>query len=260
MRFLFSSLRARLTLWYTALLTGMLVLLGAAALILLDRGLRDNIDASLKSVAVSIADSVRRSPSTGRDFSAALDALLGPFGPGPASRFFRLLDPFGRPDPRVVPRTRMQFPLSPEAQLNARHGRETYQTITLSPPSRGKGREGIPVRLLTLPVIERGRMIHLVQVAMPLESADTARSRFLLILLGLIPLALGGAGVGGWFLARHALAPVDAMVNTARAIEAEDLSRRIEAADSTDELGRLAAVWNAMLARAGARVYCGQAL
>ena len=247
-----TSLRARLTLWYTALLTGMLVLLGAAAFILLDRGLRDNIDASLKSVAVSIADSVRRPPRTGRDLGAALEALLGPLGPlgsGPAARFFRLLDPLGRPDPRVVPRSRMQFPLSPEAQSNARQGRETYQTITLPPPSRGEEREGIPIRLLTLPVIERGRMIHLVQVAMPLESADTARSRFLLILLGLIPLALGGAGVGGWFLARHALAPVDAMVNTARAIEAEDLSRRIEAADSTDELGRLAAVLNAMLAR-----------
>ncbi len=248
MRFLSSSLRTRLTLWYTALLTGMLILLGSAALILLDRGLRDNIDASLKSVAVSIADSVRRPPSPGRDFGAALDALLGPFGPGPASRFFRLLDPFGRPDPRVVPRPRMQFPLSPEAQLNARHGRETYQTITL-PPSQGGEGEGIPVRLLTLPVIERGRMIHLVQVAMPLESADMARSRFLLILLGLIPLALGGAGVGGWFLARRALAPVDAMVDTARTIEAEDLSRRIEAADSPDELGRLAAVLNAMLER-----------
>ena len=248
MRFLFSSLRARLTLWYTALLTGMLVLLGAAALILLDRGLRDNIDASLKSVAVSIAESVRRPPSPGRDFGAALEALLGPFGPGPTSRFFRLLDPFGRPDPRLVPRPRMQFPLSPEAQLNARQGRETYQTITLPPP-KGREREGIPARLLTLPVMERGRMIHLVQVAMPLESADMARSRFLLILLGLIPLALGGAGVGGWFLARHALAPVDAMVNTARTIEAEDLSRRIEAADSTDELGRLAAVLNAMLER-----------
>ncbi len=248
MRFCFSSLRARLTLWYTALLTGMLVLLGAAAFILLDRGLRDHIDASLKSVAASIADSVRRPASPGRDFGAALDALLGPFGPGPASRFFRLLDPFGRPDPRVVPRPRLQFPLSPEAQMNARQGRETYQTLTLPPPQGGQG-EGMPVRLLTLPVIERGRMIHLVQVAIPLESADTARSRFLLILLGLVPLALGGAGIGGWLLARHALAPVDAMVNTARAIEAEDLSRRIEAADSPDELGRLAAVLNAMLAR-----------
>jgi len=39
------------------------------------------------------------------------------------------------------------------------------------------------------------------------------------------------------------------MVEAARRIEAEDLSRRIEAPDSQDELGRLAAVLNAMLAR-----------
>lgn len=234
------SLRARLTLWYTALLTGMLIFLGAAALILLDRGLRENIDASLKSVAVSIAESVRRPSRQGRDLGAALEALLRR---GPADRFFRLLDPFGRPDPRIVPRSRMKFPLSREAQQNAQQGRETYQTITLPEVATSS------VRLLTLPVRERGRMIHLIQVAMSLESAEMTRSRFLLVLLGLIPLALGGSGVGGWLLARRALAPVDAMVAAAREIEAEDLSRRIETADSNDELDRLATVLNDMLAR-----------
>ena len=54
----------------------------------------------------------------------------------------------------------------------------------------------------------------------------------LLILLGLTPVALGGAGAGGWFLARRALAPVDAMVETAHKIEAEGLSRRVETAES----------------------------
>ena len=39
------------------------------------------------------------------------------------------------------------------------------------------------------------------------------------------------------------------MVEAARKIEAEDLSRRIETAASNDELGRLAAVLNDMLAR-----------
>ncbi len=234
------SLRARLTLWYTALLTGMLIFLGVAALILLDRGLRENIDASLKSVAVSIAESVRRPSRQGRDLGAALEALLRR---GPPDRFFRLLDPFGRPDPRVVPRSRMKFPLSRKAQQNAQQGRETYQTITLPEVAAS------PVRLLTLPVRERGRMIHLIQVAMSLESAEMARSRFLLVLLGLIPLALGGSGVGGWLLARRALAPVDAMVDAAREIEAEDLSRRLETADSNDELDRLATVLNDMLAR-----------
>ena len=234
------TLRARLTLWYTALLCGMLALLGATALVLLDRGLRDNVDASLRSLAHSIADSTRGPARPGTDLDEALESLLGP---GLAERFFRLLDPFGRPDPRLVPRSRVQFPLSPEALRNAEHGRETYETLVVPEVSAA------PVRLLTLPVIERGHITHLVQVAMPLESAETARSRFLLILVGLAPLALGGAGAGGWFLARRALAPVDAMVEAARKIEAEDLSRRIETAASNDELGRLAAVLNDMLAR-----------
>jgi two-component system, OmpR family, sensor kinase len=234
------TLRARLTLWYTALLSGMLALLGVVALVLLDHGLRDNVDASLKSVARSIAESTRGPSRFGPDLDETLESLLGP---GLAERFFRLLDPFGRPDPRIGQRGRVQLPLSPEVLRNAENGHETYETLTLPGVSTS------PVRLLTLPVIEHGRIIHLVQVAMPLESAETARSRFLFILLGLAPVALGGAGVGGWFLARRALAPVDAMVETARKIEAEDLSRRIETAASNDELGRLAAVLNDMLAR-----------
>jgi heavy metal sensor kinase len=234
------TLRARLTLWYTALLSGMLILLGIVALVLLDRGLRENVDASLKSVARSIAESTRGPSRFGPDLDETVESLLGP---GLAERFFRLLDPFGRPDPRVGQRSRVQLPLSPEALRNAEEGRETYETLPLPGVSTS------PVRLLTLPVIERGRIIHLVQVAMPLESAETARSRFLFILLVLTPVALGGAGAGGWFLARRALAPVDAMVETARKIEAGDLARRIETPESNDELGRLAAVLNDMLAR-----------
>ncbi|MBI3248157.1 MAG: HAMP domain-containing protein [Deltaproteobacteria bacterium] len=234
------NLRTRLTLWYTALLSGMLLLLGAAALTLLDRGLRDNVDASLKSVASSIAESVRNTARPSSNLDEALESL---FGPVLAERFYRLLDPFGRPDPRLVPRNRTQFPLTPEALHNAEQGQDTYQTLQLP------GVSHTPVRLLTMPVIERARIIHFVQVAMPLDSVENARSGFLLILLSLAPVALGGAGIGGWFLARHALAPVDAMVETARKISAEDLSQRLNAPERQDELGRLAEVLNAMLAR-----------
>ena len=234
------TLRARLTLWYTAFFSGMLVVLGVGALVLLDRGLRDNIDASLKSVAQSIAESSRRHASVGTPLDDLLDSMLPP---GLTERFFNLLDPFGRPDPRVALRSRLQLPLSVEALRNAEHGKETYQTLPMP------GVSASPVRILTLPVIERGRIIHLVQVAMPLESAEAARSRFLLILLTLAPLALGGVAAGGWFLAGRTLAPVDRMVDTARKIEAEDLSQRIETGESNDELGRLARVLNDMLMR-----------
>jgi heavy metal sensor kinase len=218
----------------------MLVVLGLGALILLDRGLRDNIDASLKSVAQAIADSSRRHSSLGTPLDDLLDSMLPP---GLTERFFSLLDPFGRPDPRIATRSRLQLPLSVDALRNAEHGKETYQTLPMP------GVSSSPVRMLTLPVIERGRIIHLVQVAMPLESAEAARSRFLLILLSLAPLALGGVAAGGWFLAGRTLAPVDRMVETARKIEAEDLSQRIETGESNDELGRLATVINDMLTR-----------
>src|SRR5262249_56997911 len=88
---------------------------------------------------------------------------------------------------------------------------------------------------------------RLVEVAMSLEVVGAARARFLLILAGLLPAALAAAAAGGWFLAGRALAPVDTMVDTARRIGAEDLSRRLTADASDDELGRLAAVLNDML-------------
>jgi heavy metal sensor kinase len=84
---------------------------------------------------------------------------------------------------------------------------------------------------------------------MSLENVDSARSRFLLILFILAPVALAASALGGWFLARRALAPVDAMVDAARRIEAEDLSKRLPALSNDDELGRLAAVLNDMLGR-----------
>ena len=234
------TLRARLTVWYTALLSGMLAVLGLAALVLLERGLHENIDASLDSVARSIAETTQTAPRFGPGLDEILDSF---FFPGLSRRSFRMLDPLGRPDPRVASRGRLQFPISPKALENAKHGRPTYTTISLPDVSPS------PVRLLTVPVFERGRLRNFIQVAMSLESAETARSRFLFVLLGLAPLALGGAAIGGWFLARRALAPVDAMVEAARRIEAEDLSRRLEAHDHNDELGRLATVLNDMLAR-----------
>ena len=56
------TLRACLTVWYTALLSGMLAMLGLATLVLLECGLRQNIDASLDSVARSIVETTQTTP------------------------------------------------------------------------------------------------------------------------------------------------------------------------------------------------------
>lgn len=63
------------------------------------------------------------------------------------------------------------------------------------------------------------------------------------------PLLLGIALAGGYAMARRALAPVAAMGRQARAIEATTLHDRLPVDDPHDELGELAGVINALLAR-----------
>lgn len=234
------TLRSRLTLWFTGALGAMLAVLGVTTFVLLDRGLRANVDSSLVSMARVVAESSRAPEHVGTPFDDVLDALLGPVL---GRRFLQLLDPLGQPDPRLRSPRRPTLPLSETARDNARRGVMTFETVELA------ARPAAPLRLLTLPVTDRGRIVQLVQVAMPLDDVESTRRRFLLVLVGLAPFALAGAATGGWFLAGRALAPVDRMVDAARTIEAEDLSRRIDVPNSDDELGRLAAVLNDMLAR-----------
>jgi len=236
----FTTLRGRLTLWYTGILTAMLALLGATSVMMLDHGLRNNLDDSLRSVARAIAESVRRPPFFPPGIEDTLESMLGP---QLAERFFQLLDRYGQPDPRLVPRASSKLPLSAEALRNAERGQATLETVGLRPKSEKS------FRLLTWPVVRNNATVNIVQVAMSLENVEATRSGFILILLILAPVALAGSALGGWFLARRALRPVDAMVEAARRIEAEDLTKRIPDLSSDDELGRLAAVLNDMLAR-----------
>jgi heavy metal sensor kinase len=64
-----------------------------------------------------------------------------------------------------------------------------------------------------------------------------------------IPIAIFLASVGGYFLARKSLAPVMAMSSQAGRISAENLHERLPIQNARDELGRLAASFNALLER-----------
>jgi heavy metal sensor kinase len=68
------------------------------------------------------------------------------------------------------------------------------------------------------------------------------------LVLGL-PLIVVLAGIGGYVLARRALAPIDQLGAEARRITAERLHERLSVPNEKDEIGRLAAVINDTLAR-----------
>ena len=103
--------------------------------------------------------------------------------------------------------------------------------------------DGDHVRVLVSP-LSRGGAIEL---GRSLESTDSVLARLRWILLVLIAGGIALAAVLGRLAARHLVAPVARVTDAARHIsETEDLARRIEVT-SSDEVGELAARFNAML-------------
>jgi len=104
--------------------------------------------------------------------------------------------------------------------------------------------EDTHVRVLTIPLGQG----YAVQVARSLEEVDRVLAQVTrwLILVALFGIAIA-AGLG-LVVARAVLAPVQRLTRTAEEVsETRDLSRRIDAS-GTDELSRLAATFNTMLA------------
>jgi hypothetical protein len=115
------SLRARLTLWYTSLLTLTLLLLGTIAYSLLGYSLARDIDRALQGVAVALSES----PSRGRLPAVApdLDAIFRRFfGMSPWDRYVERRHPWSDRTPQESPAGTERLPLSPQALNRAAAG------------------------------------------------------------------------------------------------------------------------------------------
>ena len=77
----------------------------------------------------------------------------------------------------------------------------------------------------------------------------TSRAVVLLVLLIGLPSAACAFAVAGYFAADRALAPLRLMVERTRRLSAQSLSERLPIANTRDELGQLASVFNGMLGR-----------
>ena len=234
------SIRARLTLWYSALLTITVLILAGAAYALLWYGSLQDMDGALQGVARALE---QQAPRRGNPFVPAdVDALFRRFfGFSPWDRYVQRRDLLSPPPPRRQGTPSSTLPLSAEARRNAAAGRETYETV--------EGLANYPVRVLTKPVFAGGRVRNVIQVGMSQENLYATRRRFLWVMAVVLPFGLLLAAGGGWALARRALAPVEHMVEAARRIGAERLAERLEESGTGDELDRLSGVLNAMLER-----------
>jgi len=151
----------------------------------------------------------------------------------------RVLNLAGQPVQAYGPYTDLSQP-----QIDVTIPNQAGELTTISGPG---GRDS--VRVYTTSVVKADQIVALLQVAQNLNQVRATLN------LSLITLLLGGpmlvimAGSSGYFLAARALAPIDKITRTARHISAKDLSARLNLPETDDEVGRLAATFDSMLAR-----------
>ncbi len=133
-------------------------------------------------------------------------------------------------------------PASPGSRSGSPSNQAEFRTISV------KGNENL-TRVYSLPVMDNGNVAGYVQAMQSLGSVQDSLNRLLTALLlggGLLSLV---AGLAGYFLAARALAPMDNITRAARHISTDDLSARLNLPDTGDEVSRLAATFDDMLAR-----------
>ncbi len=222
-------IRVRLTLWYVALLAVILVAFSAFLYISLSRSLYQEIDDSLETEVQQIDKALDDNQPS---FDEAIDRV-------PADMLAALYDP--RSKTVLATRPRAGLLPDPSGLAGAAAGHRSLQTIALP--------DGRAARLLTVPIVHDKRVVVLLQIARSEREVEVALRQLLFLMALAGPLTLGLAVVGGLFLASRALGPIDRITNAAERIGADDLSQRLNFQGPSDEVGRLAATFDRMLAR-----------
>ncbi|MGB8647921.1 MAG: HAMP domain-containing sensor histidine kinase [Anaerolineae bacterium] len=242
------SLRVRLTLWYVGVLAAILVVLGIGLYSLVSFSLSNAVDQTLASRAGDIGVSIKTTLAVQdpRDIIRRGGIIIPPadaFGAG--DTYVQLTFSDG-----TVQRSgnlgTLTLPITQQQLTAVTRGQSIYTDLFI---------QQSPARAYLEPLtLETGtgdqEVFGVIEVAQSLREVNQTLAQLGEFMAISIAAALGIAAIVGALLARSALAPIDRISETAHTItRARDLGRRIEAPGTSDEVGRLAATINEMLAR-----------
>jgi heavy metal sensor kinase len=222
------NIRLRLTLWYTAIFSIILVIFSLVVYVGLTRSLLNTIDNHLQREVGEILGNL--------DFEHDNEPQIEMGYVPEEGVYWRLLGEQGQPliDPGHFD----------GAVYSAQLSNLDYATLENAVLA-----DNTPVRLLTNPFIIERQGGGLVQVAESYSHIKDVQQQLIALLAIGIPLTLLASSAGGWFLAASALDPIDRITWAARQISARDLHQRLNLELPNDEVGRLAATFDQMLAR-----------
>jgi heavy metal sensor kinase len=228
------SISVRLTTWYAAVLLLGLTLFGLGMWFALQQRLVAGVDTRLAHRVDGLRTLLERQAVEG-DASAMRDELAE-FAREMPDVIFQLE---GASGPLIRP-----APNQPRFPVQAASAQPMYQTTAA---------DGQRYRVVTTRIVSGGHEYDAL-VASSLADVDALLTDFRQWLWTMIPVVLISACLGGYWVSRRALAPVDGMTRMARSISAQNLSGRLPVPQTGDEVQRLSETWNDMLQRLDAAV------
>ena len=225
-------IRWRLTIFNALVIGAVLLALGLALFLLLRGTLLSGIEEDARDRALAAAETVESGEGLAPDEAERL--ILG-------GVFVVVRDGQGQIlDQTVssVPHQEIQDPVWSEALET---GRSVGGTASYSPSA--------PDYVYAVPVNPPEGSARVVEAGRSYESATETLETFAVVLVGAILVAVLLSVGGAYLLARAALSPVSAIVQTARKITESDLSKRLPVVRPKDELGLLTATVNKLLGR-----------
>jgi heavy metal sensor kinase len=230
------TLRLRFALWTAGLLFAALLLFGLFVYLTMAYNLLAVVDETLRAVTTQLIDEVDR-----RGQLPIEDIIEEPQYERLRDQGFsvRVQDPAG--DSVQVYGAYAPF-LQPAENFMGFIQAGRFTTI-IDPTTQDE------IHIYAAQIVKKGEILGFVQVARNLNDINRTLSLLFITLLISGPLMIVIAGASGYFLAARALQPIDEITRTARTISAQALSARLNLPVTEDEVGRLAATLDSMLAR-----------
>jgi len=230
------SLRARLALLYTLLLGGLLLIFGLTVYGVVTVNLRNVIDTSLTQTFNTILEDINQTTQV-QTVGDLEDVTL----PSLDLTGDVIVQAWSRDNRLISSNIGRQFirPLDPRGLQSS------------IPVRRDVFIDDVHLRVFTVPLVLGGRPIGTLQLATSLDVVDATQNTLVTVLIIGSAIAMVIAGLAGWLSTRRALAPLQAVTQTALQItRADDLSRRIRyQGPADDEVGQLILAFNQTLGR-----------
>ncbi len=231
-------IRWRLTIWYTAVLLLVLLLIGSSVYLVLEYSLTAEIERNLENKAEEVIKSTKVVGSLPFFLRQVVLPDVEVFAA--PDIYFQVITREGEAAVRSNNLGRYKLPVPKEALEDILQGNKGFTSVSVG---------GEKLRMLIRPILLDSSVVGFLQVARPLSMVTEALNRLKIVLL-----FCGGGGILlflglGWFMSNKVLAPIRSITLEAGKIGQErNFERRVGYSGPADELGELTVTFNDMLA------------